>query len=164
MAGQITTPTSWVAPVRSHCTPMTISWLAAAGHAATRARAAPITIDKHRLMPSPFVRRRGGASRESPLRGVSSVVPWCPSVREWPHPAIVADVAPETIEPFGLDDEEQDDEAAEQDEREVGDDVEDGGRLEEQAAEGLHDVADDDGEQGHEDGSEDRAQHRAEPA
>src|SRR5712664_3846227 len=86
------------------------------------------------------------------------------SVRERPDTEIVADVPPQAVQPIRLDDQEHDDERAEQHQAEVGDEVEHGLRGEEDPAEGLHRVADGDGEQGDEDGPEDRAQHGAEPA
>src|SRR5882762_10253790 len=90
-------------------------------------------------------------------------VPRACSVRERPDTEIVADITPQAVQPIRLDDQEQDDERAEQHETEVGDQVEHGLRGEEDPAEGLHRVTDANGEQGDEDGPEDRAQHRAEP-
>src|SRR4030095_2514808 len=86
------------------------------------------------------------------------------SVGERPDPEIASDVPPQTIQPLGLHDQEEDDEGAEQPEAEGGDEVQHGLLREENAAESLHRVADDDRQQGHEDGPEDRAEHRAEPA
>src|SRR5215510_2428688 len=86
------------------------------------------------------------------------------SVGERPDPEIASDIPPQTIQPLGLHDQEEDDESAEQHEAEVGDEVQHGLLREEDAAEGLHGVADDDREQGDEDGAEDRAEHGAEPA
>src|SRR5262245_32248578 len=80
------------------------------------------------------------------------------SVRERPDAKVVADVPPQPVQPFGLHDEEEDDEGAEHHEAEVGNEVEDGLRREEEAAERLHRVADPDGQERDEDGAEDRAQ------
>src|SRR2546427_2155494 len=100
----------------------------------------------------------------SPLPSrASGRVPRARSVRERPDTEIVADIPPQAVQTIRLDDQEQDDERAEQHEAEVGDQVEHGLRGEEDPAEGLHRVSDGDGEQGYEDGSEDRAQHRAKP-
>src|SRR5919106_3921161 len=148
MPGQSTVPTIWVAPVRSHCTPITISWFAPAGarlprSAVTPTRAVNRTISRLRMGRLPFLAY---------------------SVREWPDPEVVADVPPESVEPLGLHDEEEDDERPEQHEAQVGDEVEHGLRLEEQAAERLHGDPDHDRQQGHEGGAEDGPQHRAEPA
>src|SRR5262245_214987 len=86
------------------------------------------------------------------------------SVRERPDPEIAPDVPPQTVQSLRLHDQEEDDERAEHHETEVGDEVQHGLLREEDATEGLHSVADDDRQQGHEDGPEDRAEHRAEPA
>src|SRR5437764_13593128 len=86
------------------------------------------------------------------------------SVRERPDTEVAADVPPQAVQAFGLHDEEEDDEGAEQHEAEIRNQVQDGLRLEEDSAERLHGVADHDGQQGDDDGPEDRAQHGAEPA
>src|SRR5215467_3722962 len=86
------------------------------------------------------------------------------SVRERPDTEVVADVPPQAVQSLGLDDEEEDDEGPEHHEAEVGDEVEHGLGREEDAAEGLHGVADADGEEGDEDGPEHGAEHGAEPA
>src|SRR5262245_705477 len=85
------------------------------------------------------------------------------SVREGPDAEVTPDITPQAVQPLGLDDEEGDDEGAEQRETERGYQVEHGGLRKEDAAERLHGVADEDGQQGDEDGAEDRAQHGAEP-
>src|SRR3989475_9878733 len=95
---------------------------------------------------------------------MNALLPSRTSVREWPGPKVAADVPPEPVQSLGLDDQEKDDEGAEQHEAEIGNQVEHGLRREEDPAEGLQGVADDDGQQGDEDGAEDRAQHRAEAA
>src|SRR5262247_1406282 len=86
------------------------------------------------------------------------------SVGERPDPEIAPDVPPQTVQSLRLDDQEEDDERAEHHETEVGDEVQHGLLREKDAAEGLHAVADDDRQQGHEDGPEDRAEYRAEPS
>src|SRR6266852_4159573 len=86
------------------------------------------------------------------------------SVGERPDSEIAADVPPQAVQPLGLHDQEEDDEGAEHHQAEVGNEVEHGLRGEEDSAEGLHGVAADDRQQGHEDGPEHRAQHGAEAA
>src|SRR5438552_13584157 len=86
------------------------------------------------------------------------------SVRERPDTEVAPDVSPQTVQTLGLNEEEKNDEGAEQQEAEIPNQVQDGFRLEEHSAERLHGVADHDGQQGDEDGPEDRAQHEAEPA
>ena len=76
-----------------------------------------------------------------------------------PDPEVVADVPPQSIEPLRLDDEEEDDQRAEQDQAEIRDDVQHRGGREQDAAEGLHRVADQDREQRDEDRAEDGAEH-----
>src|SRR3990172_1487999 len=141
------TPTVCVAPVRSHSHAMTISWLALAG------RTRPAVAATTSIVPS---------STAKPLR-IASSFQWV-SVRERPDPEVVPDVAPQPVQPIRLDDEEEDDQAAEQDQAEVRDDVEHRGRGEDEAAERLHGVADQDRQQRHEDRAEDRTEDRAEPA
>src|SRR4029453_18356166 len=145
LPGQRTVPTIWVAPVRSHCMPITISWFAVAGAACTPVK--PIRTSKT-------------ISRSRMIVVLSSRT----SVREWPDPEVVANVPPESVQPLRLHDEEKDDESAEHHESQVGDEVHHGLRLEEHAPEGLHAQTDDDGEQGDEHGAEDRAQNRAQPS
>src|SRR5215470_18885769 len=127
MPGQRIVPTIWVAPVRSHCTPMTISPLDWANDGAAvrpTARVSAVTKDRTCLM--------------SVLLSSRS------SVRERPNPEVVADVPPQPVQPVGLHDQEEDDQGAEQHEAEVGDEVEHGLRVEEHAAENFHGAADDD--------------------
>src|SRR2546430_9324105 len=85
------------------------------------------------------------------------------SVRERPDAEITPDVPPQAIQPLGLHDQEEDDEGAEHHEAEIGNQIQDGLLFEEHTAERVYGVADQDGQQGDEDGAEDRAQHRAEP-
>src|SRR4029453_3159259 len=128
--GQSTVPTMDVGPVRSHCSPMTISALA-------WALAEPTAPDR-------ATRRASRTVSDVRMRILLSSRT---SVREWPDTEVAPDVAPEPVEPLGLDDEEADDERAEQDQAEVGDEVEHGLLREEHAAKGLHRVADHDGQQ-----------------
>src|SRR5688572_3529422 len=113
-------PTIWVAPVRSHCSPITISPFdcAIAGPAKPSAVAAPIArpsiVADTRFMPVP------------PL------LDW--SIREWPHPEVIADIAPQAVQAFRLDHQEKDDQAAEQDEPQIGDRVQQIGLREQQPA------------------------------
>src|SRR5262245_11662515 len=146
MPGHSTVPTIWVGPVRSHCTPMTISLSAA-------------------IPGSDPVRTASAISRgiRYDLR-MSGLLSSRTSVREWPDAEIVADVPPESVQPFRLHDQEEDDQGPEQHEAEVGNEVEDGLRGEEEAPEGLHRVADDDRQQRDEERAEDGPEHRAEPA
>src|SRR5262245_38192879 len=76
------------------------------------------------------------------------------SVSERPDTEVAADVPPQAVQPLGLHDQEEDDEGAKHHEAEVGDQVEHGLLREKDAAEGLHAVADDDRQQGDEDGPE----------
>src|SRR6266508_4677337 len=147
MPGQMTVPTIWVAPVRSHCMPMTISWLAAGD-------APPKT-------PLEATRR---ASRRITKRCMSVLLSSRSSVREWPDAEVVPDIPPQAIQPLGRDREEDDDEGAEHHEAEVGNEVEHGLRCEKEAAKGLHAEADDDGQERDEDRPQHRAQDRPEPA
>src|SRR6266545_3540114 len=144
MPGQSTTPTVWVAPVRSHWSPRTISWLALAAPATPVTSVRVISDVRNCFMVALLSRAR--------------------SVREGPDTEIAPDVPPESVEPLRLDDEEEDDEGAEQDEAQVGDDVQHGPRREQEPAEYLHQVADGDGQQGDEDRAEDGAEHRTEAA
>src|SRR5215470_19227758 len=141
MPGQRIVPTIWVAPVRSHCTPMTISPLDWANDGAAvrpTARVSAVTKDRTCLM--------------SVLLSSRS------SVRERPDAEVVADVPPQPVQPLGLHDEEEDDEGAEHHEAEVGNQVQHGLGREEEAPERLHRIAYRDGQERDEDGAEDRAQ------
>src|SRR5260370_31808002 len=60
------------------------------------------------------------------------------SVREWPDPEVVPDGPPQTVDALRLHDQEEDDQGAEEHDTEIRDEVEHGLRLEEHAAEGLH--------------------------
>src|SRR5262249_24868950 len=70
----------------------------------------------------------------------------------------------EAMQSGGRDEEEEDDESPEHHGGGVGEEVEHGRGSEEDAAEGLHGVADPNGEEGDEDGPEHGAEHGAEPA
>src|SRR5581483_9801276 len=83
------------------------------------------------------------------------------SVREGPDAEIVADVSPQAIETFRLDDQEEDDERAEQDQPHIGHEVVHGRRAEERLAERFHRIPDHDRQQRHEGGAEDGSEHGA---
>src|SRR5205814_5298502 len=72
------------------------------------------------------------------------------SVREGPDTEVAADVAPQAVQPLGLQHEEHDDEGAEQRKAQRGNQVAYGRVREQHAAERLHDVADHDGQQRYE--------------
>src|SRR5262245_38740587 len=141
-------PTIWVAPVRSHCTPMTISWLADAGPAMPAAATTATNVATRAVRPlrmscSPFL--------AYPVRGLSRV----PLVRERPDPEVTADVPPQTVEPLGFQHEEHDDERAEQAEPQRGDQVVHRRLREEQGPEPLHGIADHERQEGDEERPED---------
>src|SRR6266540_2478531 len=125
----MTVPTIWVAPVRSHCMPMTISpldWACdGAGADSPPARTSDVTIARNCLMRCLLSSRT--------------------SVREWPDAEVVPDVPPQAVQAVRLHDQEEDNQGAEHHEAEVGDEVQHGLRIEEQAAEGFHGDTDDDG-------------------
>src|SRR6266478_3484244 len=79
------------------------------------------------------------------------------SVREWADPEVVPDVPPQAVEALRLHDQEEDDQGAEEHDTEIRDKVEHGLRLEEHAAEGLHQPPDHDRQERDEEGPEDRA-------
>src|SRR5436305_13720659 len=86
------------------------------------------------------------------------------SVREWPDTEVAPDVAPQAVQPLGLQHGEHDEEGAEQGKAQRGNQVAYGRVREQHAAERLHDVADHDGQQRYEECPEDRPQDGAEPA
>src|SRR6266481_4152753 len=85
------------------------------------------------------------------------------SVREWPDPEVVPDVPPQAVEALRLHDQEEDDQGAEEHDTEIRDKVQHGLRLEEHAAEGLHQPPDHDRQERDEEGPEDRALDRPKP-
>src|SRR5690242_19486197 len=98
MAGQYTTPTICVGPVRSYCQVIntSFSWAVAAP-----ARHSPTanSTEVHALL-----------MRSS-----------CASIGEWPLPKIISNVPPQSVQTFRLDHQEEDDEPAEQDQPQIGD-------------------------------------------
>src|SRR5215813_7698262 len=98
MPGHMTVPTIWVAPVLSHCMPMTISALDWAWDEGAPARAPTATNRDVRVATYNFI-----------VVLLSSRT----SVREWPNAKVVPDVPPQPVQPLGLDHEEEDDEGAE---------------------------------------------------
>src|SRR5512138_3057304 len=141
MPGHRTVPTSWVGPVRSHCMPMTISPLDWAWDEPAVKRLPAATISAVAMARNCFI----------------ALSLLAHSVRERPDPEVASDVPPETVQTLGLHDQEEDDQGAEHHEAEVGNQVEHRRLTEEDPAERLHRVANDDREQGHEDRAEDRA-------
>src|SRR6185369_13446002 len=103
-------PTICVGPVRSHWVPIRISpfCCAIAGparlSAAARAIVASAVMFLIAFLPM-FILR-------AILIGL---------VRERPDPEIIADVAPQSVQPFRFDNQEEDDQAAEHDEPQIGD-------------------------------------------
>src|SRR5215472_5876897 len=86
------------------------------------------------------------------------------SVRKWPHPEVISDVAPQAVKPLRLDHQKENDQTTEQDQPQIGDDVREIGLREDEAAKGFEKPAGDNRQQGHENRAEDRAEYRAEPA
>src|SRR5712691_8458616 len=85
-------------------------------------------------------------------------------VREWPDPEIISDVAPQPVQPFRLDHQEKNYQAAEQGQPQVGDRVLQILLREQQPAVILEEPSRQDRQQGNEDGPENRAENRAETA
>src|SRR3989442_12352388 len=131
---------------------MTISSLAAAGGgkaSTAAATASPRTIAKRPFMAVLLLRAHARGMR---------------SIRKGPDSEIVPNVAPEPVEPLRLDDQEYHDKNPEPHQPEIRDDVQHLRRREEEPAERLHRVADQDREERHEDRAEDGPEDRAEPA
>src|ERR1700724_46700 len=104
-------PTIWVGPVRSHCVPIRTSpFVGSAAFAAT-----PKTLAEP--MASPSIVR---------VKFLISVPPFLSSglVREWPNAKVITDVAPQPVQPLGLDDQEKDDQGAEHDQPQIRNEVE----------------------------------------
>src|SRR6516164_9990738 len=89
---------------------------------------------------------------------------WSILVRERPDSKIIADVAPEAVEPLRLYHQEKDDQETEDDQSHARGHRRKRRRVPEIAAEGFDDDADGDRQHGDEDGTEDAAEHRAEAA
>src|SRR5215472_1475932 len=120
-------PTSWVGPVRSHCAPITMSFLSGAAmppavHAAPIAAAAASAN-------IPAVKRFMCIL----LCCVVSVV----SVREWPYSEIAEYIAPQPVETFRLERQEQCHQRAKYHQAQIGDDICKVGLRQEQAAESF---------------------------
>src|SRR5438128_2692623 len=118
MAGQITTPTICVGPVRSHCPPISTSFSGAA--------AAP---------PAPSAAAVAAAATVSKLFIALLLSPG--SIGKRPHPKVISNVPPQAVQTFRLDHQEKDDQAAEQNQPQIGDDVGQIGLREDQTAEGF---------------------------
>src|ERR1700732_1047023 len=81
-------------------------------------------------------------------------------IGKWPDAEVIADVAPQPVEAFRLDHQEEDDQSTEDDEAQIGDHVQQVGVREEQSAELFEEQARRDRQQRDEDRAEHRAQHR----
>src|ERR1700730_8485576 len=149
MAGQYTTPTICVGPVRSHCPPIITSFSCATAPAA-KYNAAAAAAKGIMLLENLFIALL-------PLLSPGSI-------RKWPYPEVVSDVSPQAVEPLRFDHQEEDDQAAEQDQPQIGDDVRQIRLREDQTAEGFEKPTSHDRQQDHEDRAQDRAEDRAEPA
>src|SRR5215831_16789362 len=142
-------PLTCVGPVRSHMPPITTCFCCAVTvptkHSPAVAPAAtPITTPHMRLI---------------------VLLPCCSElIREWPEPEVISDIAPQPVQPFGLDHQEENDQGAEQDQPQIGDRVLQVLLREQQPAVILKKPAGQDRQQGNEDGAENRAENRAEPA
>src|SRR5437667_10144775 len=101
MAGQYTTPTICVGPVRSHCHAISTSFSCAATPAARHSAAAAIVVAKLFIA---FL--------------LSSV-----SIGKRPYTEVISDVPPQAAEPFRLDHQEENYQTAEQDQPQIGDHV-----------------------------------------
>src|SRR5438309_444667 len=98
MAGQFTTPTIWVGPVRSHCPATSSSFCCAVAPPANKTvAAAAVTIFDKLVITAP------------PLAVVLALI------GKWPYSEVISDVAPQAVEPLRLDDQEEDNQTAEQD-------------------------------------------------
>src|SRR5262245_39409359 len=85
-------------------------------------------------------------------------------VRERPYSEVAEDIAPQPVETFWLERQEQYDQRAKYHQAQIGDDICKVGLRQEQAAESFEKPARGNWQQGDEDRAKDRAQHRAEPA
>src|SRR5436853_1915225 len=118
-------PTICVGPVRSHWVPIRIS---------------PFCC------PTAGPAKVSAAARVMVARAVMFLIAFLPMfispiliglVRERPDPEIIADVAPQPVQPFWFDNQEEDDQATEHDEPQIGDRVQQIGLREEQPTEIL---------------------------
>src|SRR5262245_5503268 len=108
MPGHRITPTIWVAPVRSHCSPITTSLCCAGAEPAIQARAAATAASAK----VPVVIR------------VMAIFPRCrTSIRERPDPKVCHDVAPQPAEPFRLECQEYDDQRTKHHQAQVRNDI-----------------------------------------
>src|SRR5215472_10408783 len=85
-------------------------------------------------------------------------------VRERPYSEITEDIAPQPVETFRLERQEQYDQRAKYHQAQIGNDICKVGLRQEQAAKSFEKPACGNWQQGDEDGAKNRAQHRAEPA
>src|SRR5215472_12232867 len=85
-------------------------------------------------------------------------------IRKRPHAKVVADVPPQPCEPVRLDDQKEDDQAAKDDQPQMGNEVSQVGLRQEHATGGFQRPAGHDRQQRDKDRTEDRAQYRAEAA
>src|SRR3984893_17995001 len=109
MAGQIRMPTICVGPVRSHWVPIRISPLSAAAVLPAKPAAAAPTASPAKMVET---------------RRIVFLPCFIGSIREWPNPEVIPDVAPQAVQSLRLDHQEKDDQAAEQDQPQIGDRVE----------------------------------------
>src|SRR5467141_2624761 len=121
MAGQYTTPTICVGPVRSHCPPIITSLSCATAPAAKHTTAAAAAAKGIMLLENLFIALL-------PLLSPASI-------RKWPYPEVVSDVSPQAVEPFRFDHQKEDDQSAEQDQPQIGNYVGQIGLREDQAPE-----------------------------
>src|SRR6516162_11475434 len=108
MPGHRMTPTSCVAPVRSHCSPITSSFCCAAVRSTIQTRLA-----------------EAAASAKVPvaIRLMAILPRCCSSIRKRPHPKVGHNVAPQPAEPFRLERQEYDDQGAEHHQAQIGNDI-----------------------------------------
>src|SRR5216683_6201573 len=135
-------PGFWVGPVRSHCTPMTMSSFDWAMYGVGASRPLPPSTSANAIARTCLM---------------SVLLSSRTSVREWPDPEVVPDVPPQAVEALRLHDQEEDDQGAGEHDTEIGDEVEDGPGVEEHPTEALHEASDHDRQQRDEKGAEDRA-------
>src|SRR5437764_14665223 len=100
MPGHRMMPTSCVAPVRSHCSPITSSFCCAGARSASEIRLA-----------------EAAASAKVPvaIRFMAIFPRYCRSIRKWPDPKVGDYVAPQPAEPFRLECQEYDDQGTKHD-------------------------------------------------
>src|SRR5437773_4143304 len=103
----MSTPLTCVAPVRSHMPPTVTSFCCAAAVPARHSTAAAptatvITVPRIRLIFLPPLVLR------------------VELVREWPDPEVISNVAPQPVQPLGLDHQEKNDQDAEQGQSQIG--------------------------------------------